>query len=102
MTDAFYKSIKDEDVKATADNIVEMKNWDKDLAAVAAAAGPSAVAVIERALSQRQEAQKKETDAENQARIDRLKTQYRAAKDSGDIQRAISIKNSLHREGVIV
>ncbi len=102
MSDVFYKSIKDEDVRATADNIAEMKKWDKDLAAVAAAAGPSAVAVIERALSHQLQDRKKETDAETKARIDRLKAQYHAAMDSGDVQRSISIKMALHREGVVV
>ncbi len=58
MSGTFYESIKDEDVRSTADNIAEMKKWDKDLAAVAIAAGYGRVSSMKQAME--------ETSAEDQ------------------------------------
>lgn len=102
MSNPYYDSIKDEDIRQTADNLQKTKGWDPDLAAVAAAAGPGSIAVLDRAFSQQGQQQPKETDAETKARHDRLRAQYDAAKASGDASRAIQIKNRLHQEGVFV
>jgi len=91
----FIESVVDEETKARLDQIVEEKNWSRELAAVAAKAGEGSVSIIDSALSaaSRQSGEM----SEDEQVIKRLRENYQDAMKQGNAKEAISIKNRLHQ-----